>query len=165
MFGYQTRYVWLYSANYSDAWWLYDATATRKLNKIQKDFSIRKTLLEDHDDPPGPLSPPRPSRPPLTETSCEPVEFAEADAEGEADEVDAGADAEEQTTSSDPYLTYLLEVAGNHYYIDLERMKQINCSDVTKQRRIRKVEVPSKIQERGIVRYLREELGITVKTR
>ena len=153
----KNKNVWLYSANY-DGWWIYDKTSTERLNKMHKDYSIRKGLIEEKE--------------PLYEKIIDSpiVQFNRKISQKSSDYVVYDEEKNDSSDLSDTYdsekstcIDYIIKVANNEYYIDLDRMKQINCSDTTRQRQIKKIEVPQKITDKNLVCYLRNKEKLNIK--
>lgn len=159
-----TKNVWLYSANY-DGWWLYDQKSTIKLNRIWHDYIMRNNLIEENDQfsinattsskslDSHSSAQPKCSTKKIFQISCDHVSY-DVDM---VDEIDNDVDKQEK------YITYIIEAGDNRYYIDLDRMKQINCANASKQRTIKRIEIPKKISEKNVIQYLINEHKLNIK--
>jgi hypothetical protein len=147
------RIIWLYSANF-DSWYIYDYDTGKHLNRIYQDYIIRKNLVPEF-DPFGnvtPCTPPVQSNSRgISHVSSEYVLF-DNDIESTDDSCDYNRG----------YTTYIIEVADGKYYIDLDRMRQIDCQNLNRQKRIDRIEIPGNVGDNSVTPYLKNVLGLNI---
>lgn len=151
--------VWLYSANYDNGWWLYDQKSTIKLNRIWRDYTIRNNFVKENDQFSMNIDTTSKSKyvNKIFQISCDHVSYD--------DRIDMNDDSSSSSIialDDDIVLSYIIDVNDDKYYIDLDRMKQINCSNTSKQRTIKRIEIP-KILEKNVVEYIINEHKINIK--
>ena len=145
--------VWLYSSNYTNAWWIYDFQSTQKINKIYRDYTIRKMLYVKDTLPH--IMELNSSSSPITETSSDHVIYEDND--------NNNNDNNDNNNNNQNDVNYVLEMGTTKYFIDIERMKQINCLDVKKQVTINRIEVPKNISNDNLLLYLKNDLKLNIK--
>jgi hypothetical protein len=185
--------VWLYSANYTDAWWVYDPISTERLNKMYRDYTLRKIMQQENNLNSVTLTSSEylSGQGSLTNSSGQSslvnlsgngssmnssgnsslINPCNNGREKKITEISSDhvmyEDNEEDnlpTENGSNHISYTIYVGKNEYYIDLDRMKQINISDINRQRNIKRVEVPKKLSEKQVVSYLRNNIKLNIKT-
>jgi hypothetical protein len=124
---------WLYSGVFS-GWWCYDPTHYKQLNMLYMDH-CKKTNTYTNEQ--------KSYKKPKSSDSLE------HDEKG-FEMVDFSEDDSSYYDSSDDDnvpVNYILTVGGCQFKIDMTNMKQINTHDLSKQRKIKYIDIPSDITD------------------
>ena len=130
--SYNKKNVWLYSSN-NDTWSLFDSESTEKLNKIYQDYVLRKKQPAVGKENFCLAACPKQSDKKITKLSSDHVTY---DIDEKLQEHTSSNLQEEIELNKTP--NYTIKIDGEYYYIDLDHMKQISCSDITRQKYISK---------------------------
>ena len=172
-------YIWLYSSNYGNTWWCYQKQICEKVEKIYKDYCLRKQILNSVPViTPISLSVSKKSN--KSKKSAQNLNkdaFDELDADSNSD-VEFSDDDSENTDNnqndqgnqvSQEIMSYVVTIHGSEYKLDFDSMKQINLNDTSKKRNVKRIEVLHHIRNKpmtNIIDYMKNNefvLGVSGK--
>lgn len=129
------KIYWLYSSKYTDSWWLYDYKINKQLNKIYNDYITRKYNMDS-------LSSKQIQIANRTKNEKEDKFYVDININNTGIRNAEFNNAEiSNSDSEDIELSYIITISGSKYTVDIEKMMQINCDDVYKRRRIKRVSI------------------------
>lgn len=148
-------YVWLYSSNYGNTWWCYQRETCEQVEKIYNDYCLRQQILNDNSTSKNNINLT------LTQNTTKkpkqtllPKSFAQLDtASNDSNENDDAVDfnsisssdynGQEETNNTNHTVSYIVNIHGTSYKLDFDAMKQINLTDTTKKRSVKRIVVPN----------------------
>jgi len=123
---------WLYSGIFS-GWWCYDPMYYKQLNRLFADH-CKKMNIETNEQ--KPYKKPKPSDGlKNNEKGFEMVDFSEDD------------ESDYSSSDDNTAVNYMLTIGGCQFKIDMAKMKQINTQDLSKQRKIKYIDIPLHIND------------------
>lgn len=123
---------WLYSGLFS-GWWCYDPKYYKQLNKLFVDH-CKKMNIETNEQK-SYKKPKSSDGLKNNEKGFEMVDFSEDD------------ESDYSSSDDNTAINYMLTIEGCQFKIDMMKMKQINTQDVSKQRKIKYIDIPLHIND------------------
>ena len=157
------RIIWLYAAIFIDVWLIYDNESIIQINKIYSDYTTRQMLEYEpfvctDTYKYNPIA--KPNSKMITETCSDCVEY---DEDGDDSKKCDGYRDNDNNDNNNSIFSYIIKSNGRRYYIDVNRMRQINCSNVTMQRKIKCVKVPKNIPDKNLAQYLKTKYNLNIR--
>ena len=161
---YKDDTYWVYSSGYNSEWWCYDIQSHQRLETIYKDYlkvnekNSQNNINMDLKQISANVSPCDKKKSFLDYSLIQKMELYNSgfedfnDASGNNKTCDIVTYKsciplkKEENTSKLP-LPYKLKIGKTHYVINFNKMKQINQSDIKKQRNIRRILIPTNIND------------------
>lgn len=180
-FNDNSNYLWLYSSNYNDTWWIFNKVCNEYIETIYQDYKQIKNLnTNDHDQINDeqiqievniPKSSKKYKIPKIIKNEYNMEVFTEFEFDGDCEELQFENEeplklqkphicGKNNKDTIDKHLPYVININNQNYKIDFDMMKQININDLSKKRNIKRLTVDNNLNHKNIyqlIHYLKNE--------
>ncbi|AYV77298.1 MAG: hypothetical protein Barrevirus31_1, partial [Barrevirus sp.] len=149
------NFFWLYSSNYGNTSWCYKKDISDQIEKIYKDYMLRKGLHVT-----GvpiitfkPVKYTKVSKNSVTTSKNSDEEFEELELSSDSSDIEfADTTPAQKSPVSTPVipLSYNIKVSNGDYKMDFDLMKQVNLLDPQKQRNVKRIELPQNMMNKTV---------------